>query len=143
VISAVLDTNVLVSGFVGFSIADSTQGEIMRRWRAGAFELALSGAIIEEFAAVIERPYFARRLSADLRASDVALLAEEARIVVVTARVSGVAPDPDDDIVLATAASARADYLVTGDRALEAVVRIGDTLIVRPRAFLDALEAEG
>ncbi len=35
--------------------------------------------------------------------------------------VAGVAPDPDDDVVIGTALAARADLIVTGDRGLLSV----------------------
>lgn len=35
--------------------------------------------------------------------------------------VAGIAPDPDDDVVLGTALAARAELIVTGDRGLLSV----------------------
>jgi len=49
------------------------------------------------------------------------------------------ATHPEDDLILATAASARADYLVTGDRQLLALGTFEEIAIVTPRAFLDLL----
>lgn len=49
----VLDTNVLVSGLLG-----GTATEVIRRWRAGAFDLILSEEILTEYEAVLKRPKF-------------------------------------------------------------------------------------
>ncbi|MCA9876778.1 MAG: PIN domain-containing protein [Thermomicrobiales bacterium] len=59
--SAVLDTNVLVSGFIGADNPASTPGELIRRWRAKAFELVVSEHILSELADTFTDPYFARR----------------------------------------------------------------------------------
>jgi predicted nucleic acid-binding protein len=42
----------------------------------------------------------------------------------------GVAPDPDDDVVIGTAAAARADFIITGDRRLLGVGQYGDVSII-------------
>jgi predicted nucleic acid-binding protein len=49
--------------------------------------------------------------------------------------------DPEDDYVLATARLARADYLVTGDKGLLALVRDEGTAIVSPRQFMELLDS--
>ena len=54
------------------------------------------------------------------------------------ANVSGVASHPEDDLVLATAISGAAEYLVTGDRQLLALGTFRDIRIVTARQFLDA-----
>lgn len=138
-IAATLDANVLVSGFAGFALTESTPGELMRRWRAAAFLVVLSEPIIDEFERALAKPYFSKRLSAERRAADVALLREEARVVELHTRVVGVAADPADDMVIATAVDGGADYLVTGDRALLDVRAYRGISIVSPRHFVDLL----
>ena len=138
-ISAVLDANVLASGFVGFAIKQSTPGELLRRWRQGAFELVTSEPIIDEFAGAMAKPYFVKRLSAERRTADVALIRQEAREVALTQPVIGVASDPHDDRVLSTAVSAAAQYVVTGDKPLQDVGAYQGVQIVSPRAFLEIL----
>lgn len=53
--------------------------------------------------------------------------------------VAGVATHPEDDLVLATAISGSADYLVTGDRQLRQLGSFQGVVIVSPRTFLDLL----
>jgi predicted nucleic acid-binding protein len=50
---------------------------------------------------------------------------------------------PEDDLVLAVAASARVDYLVTGDKPLQRLGAYQSVRVISPRAFLDLLEATG
>jgi predicted nucleic acid-binding protein len=69
------------------------------------------------------------------------LVQQHALIIPVTARVSGIATHPEDDVILATAESAQAHYLVTGERKLQ---RLGayKEKILSPSAFLDVLRNE-
>jgi predicted nucleic acid-binding protein len=80
--------------------------------------LVLSDGIFVELPRVLDKPYFARRLTVEQRRNNIELLRQEAVLVPLTATVSGVAPHSEDDLILATAVSARVDYLVTGDRRL-------------------------
>lgn len=58
-----------------------------------------------------------------------------------TYEVRGVASHPEDDRILATAASVHVDYLVTGDRKLQQLGEYVGVKIVSPRQFLEILEA--
>ena len=53
--------------------------------------------------------------------------------------LSVVPDDPKDDMVVATAVAAKADYLVTGDEKLLRLGSFHGVRIVTPRAFLDVL----
>jgi predicted nucleic acid-binding protein len=57
--------------------------------------------------------------------------------------VSGVATHREDDQILAAAVSARAEYLVTGDKQLQQLGIYQGVRVISPRAFLDLLEATG
>jgi putative PIN family toxin of toxin-antitoxin system len=142
VIVAVLDTNVLASGFIGEDKPDSTPGELVRRWRFKAFALVVSEHILAELADTFTDPYFARRLSPEAIAAAFDSLRLDAVIQSITVAVDGVASHADDDAVLATALSAGAPYVVTGDQPLLARVSYGGTQLLSPRAFLAVLENE-
>jgi uncharacterized protein len=63
-------------------------------------------------------------------------------------RIEEVAPvrlcrDPDDDMFLALAQAGEARWLVSLDKRLLAVRRIGDCRVVRPQTFLAALDGAG
>ena len=129
----VVDTNVLVSGLVG-SLTPPSQ--ILDAWRGAKFTLIISEPILRELATTFERPYFRGRLTANERTENIALLRTSAVIVTITIPVRGVATHPEDDLILATALSVGAGYLVTGDRQLRALGTFGSTTIVTAREFV-------
>ena len=133
----VLDTNVLASGYVGFLHPGSIPGQILHLWRERVFELVVSDHILMELAHTFEEPYFRNRLSPELIERDLTLLREEATFTELAVTVQNVATHPEDDLVLATAASARADYLVTGDKKLQKLGIYQGVVILSPRAYLD------
>lgn len=141
-IVAVLDTNVLASGFIGEVKPDSTPGELVRRWRAKLFSLVVSGHILAELSDTFTDPYFINRLSAAAIAEALDVLTLDAVIQEITVSVSGVASHAEDDAVLATALSAKSNYLVTGDKRLLERAAIDDVLRVSPRQFLEVLDRE-
>lgn len=135
-IRVILDTTVLVSGLLFHGVP----GEILDRAES-SFTLVLSPSILEELARTLRKPKFRRRLAeADIEPLMV-------RLRLVSAQVPGrlvvpvFEPDPDDTHILACAAEAQADYLVTGDQALLELRQYGSTTIVSPRSFLDLLQA--
>jgi len=134
-----LDANALTAGAVGFRILQSTPGELVRRWRAGAFDLILSDHLLAETERTLQKTYFRSRLRQAEIAQFIALLANDTTIVPLTVTVQGVASHPEDDLVLATALSGNADYLVTGDRQLLRLGSYAGVIIVTPRDFLAML----
>jgi predicted nucleic acid-binding protein len=71
------------------------------------------------------------------------LLSKFAEHVAIRRRVAGVATHPEDDPILATALSARADYLVTGDLRLQRRVPTFQGIpLVLAADFLDILNRE-
>lgn len=136
--TAVLDANVIVSGFVR-SRPDSAVVRILDAWRLGLYVLVVSDHILAEVTRTFLDPYFARRLSAGQIEAALLLLQTGAEVVPLTANVSGVATHPEDDHILATAVSARADYLVTGDTMLQKLGEYEGVKIIGPRQFLELL----
>jgi putative PIN family toxin of toxin-antitoxin system len=140
-ITAVVDTNVLASGFASSSHS-SLPAQIIDAWRAGSYTLVVSEHILDELERTLLTPYFRRRLTLDAIAADCALLRRQAIVADLTVNVSGVATHPEDDLILATAVSAHTDYLVTGDTRLQKVGSYEGVRIVSPRDFLDILSPE-
>jgi putative PIN family toxin of toxin-antitoxin system len=140
VIIAVLDTNVLASGFIGERKSDSTPGELVRRWRAKAFALIVSDHILLELTETFSAPCFTSRLTSSEIAAALDSLMIDATIQPITVEVSGVATHPEDDLVLAAALSAGAPFLVTGDRQLRARGIYRGTQCLSPRDFLRLLD---
>lgn len=138
-ISAVLDTNILASGTI---TAATAPGQILDAWRDGQFELVVSVHIIDELERTLQKPYFQTHLKPSYTAAFFDLLQNEATIILITAHVQNVATHPEDDLTLATAVSAKADYLVTGDGPL--LRKVGPTYqgvnLVTPQKFLQVLK---
>ncbi len=135
----VLDVNVLASGVLGFLQPSTPPGLLPRAWGAGSFRLIVSEPILATLRTTLAKPYFQRRLTAAEITTFVALLRQEATLTPVIAPVHGIAPDTEDDLVLATAVSGQADYLVTGDAAFQDLQTYRGVRIVSPRVFLAIL----
>ncbi len=127
----VLDTNVLLSALRS---GKGPPGQILDAWRERRFDLATSVEQIAEFKRAAGypklRPYLPRgaigRVVNELRSAEVLL----ERL-----RRPGDSPDPGDDYLLAMTLAAGANFLVTGDNALLALKRLGQTRIVAPARF--------
>lgn len=138
---AVLDSSVLVSALI---TPHGTPGVVLDAAERGAFALCLSPAILAETSDVLTRnaklqarygydPGQVYRYCEGLRGL--------AQLVTDLPDLAGAVPlDPKDDVIVATAVAAGADYLVTGDRRhLLALGRYGGIRIVTPRRFLELL----
>ena len=68
------------------------------------------------------------------------LLRSQATVVVPASGIHGVAPDDEDDRVLATAVAGNVDYLVTGDRRFRAIGQYEAIAIRTPREFVSILD---
>lgn len=139
-IRAVLDTNVLASGFVNFATPERAPARLLHLWREGRFALLISADIEIELGRTLAAPYFRRRLSAEQVTAALLLLAAEAVLTPITAEITGVATRPEDDLILAAAVSSGADYLVTGDTKLLRLGSFSGVGILSARDFLEVLE---
>ncbi len=135
----VLDTNVLASGFTSQA---GTPGQILLLWTYGAFVLVVSEHILAELARTFEAPYFQRRLARAQATANITFLRHEATITPITATVHGVATHPEDDVIVATAMSGNAEYLVTGDKPLQNLGAYQGVILLSPFAFLDLLKRQ-
>lgn len=142
-IRAVLDTNVIVSGLISYESAGVPPSRILRAWTGGRFTALTSGPILAEVERALVKQYFLTRIPLEKRTAFVTTLRTESESVVLSVHVAGVATHPEDDLVLATAASARADYLVTGDRQLLRLGSFEGVSIISPADFLIVLDREG
>jgi putative PIN family toxin of toxin-antitoxin system len=142
VITAVLDTNVLASAILGLPRPTSTPGELLRRWYGGAFTLIVSEHILSELGRTLSDRYFTSRLEPDQVTAAFEDLRVDAVMQPIRISVQGVATQPKDDLILAAALSAGADYLVTRDKPLQALGHYQTVRLLSPRQFLDLLESE-
>jgi putative PIN family toxin of toxin-antitoxin system len=140
VISAVFDTNIIVSGTI---VAGGIPDQLLQAARAGRFTLVTSHVIVAEVVRALSRDRVRRkyRIAGDDIERVRQLLEQELASTPITVRVVGVATHPDDDLILATAVSARADYLVTGDAQLQRLGTYQGVAIVSPRRSLEILHS--
>ncbi|WP_348754037.1 putative toxin-antitoxin system toxin component, PIN family [uncultured Aquincola sp.] len=114
----VLDTNVVASAMLW----GGSPKLLLQAARELRVELFSSSAILVELEDILGRKKFGKKLAAsgmsrEQLAAAYARLAPAVRPVMVVR----IAPDPDDDVIIGTALAARADAVVTGDKALLSV----------------------
>jgi uncharacterized protein len=140
----VIDATVLVSAFLKAQ-SGGVSFDLLRSCAEGRFELFLSDDIIAETADVLlSRPHIRRRY----QYPDAAVHEFCRGLAALATRVSDVPKvkvvrDPDDDMVIACALAARADYLVTRDKDLLTLAAHADVAIATPEAFSAVLRSEG
>ena len=134
---AILDSSVLISAFL---TRGGSPGQVLAAGLDGRFELVLSEPILTEIARSLQdRPSLTRRYGFT-EAEAVRFVADLAAAVTVLGELRAIEPvcrDPADDHVLAASLTAGADYIVTGDRDLLALVGYRGALIIQPRPFLE------
>jgi uncharacterized protein len=117
-IHVVLDTNVLLSGL---AYPASIPGSMVAAWRAGSLQVSLTHYILDELRRVLPRLRSRHGLSDDGIADLIDCLAFQADLVEPAAHWDAQLTDPFDQAIFGTLVSAKADYLITGDKALLAL----------------------
>ena len=138
-IRAVLDANVLAPGFLSKT---SGAAQLLKLWRRQAFDLVVSEHLLTELARTYTDPYFQKRIAPGEVDRILRLLRRRAIVTDLTVSVTGVATQPEDDLVLATGLSGRASYLATHDRQLLKLASYRGLQIVAPGRLLALLESE-
>lgn len=126
----VLDTNVIVSG----AMWRGSPATILNAWADSLIEVVASPEILDEYEEIllevghrVGKKGFAERWLITIR--------EKVHVVIPERKVE-LCRDPDDDKFLSCALAADALFLVSGDKDLGVLERIGSTLIVTPGQFL-------
>jgi putative PIN family toxin of toxin-antitoxin system len=140
-IRAMLDTNVLASAVIATKSAESVPGTLLREWRRQAFALVVSDHLLDELQRTLNNRYFSKKITIEEAAQVVWTLRHQAELTPILLAVAGAASHPEDDLVLAAVGSAKVDFLVTGDRKLQRLVRFRETAIVSPKAFALVLQS--
>ena len=128
-IKVVLDTNVFVSSFYG-----GNPRKIVNLWKTGEVSLCLSRPIIGEYIEVLRR----LGLQDERELGDLLGLFAQGFNVVFTAKTQElhvVEDDPDDDKFIECAVALRADFIISGDKALAAIQNYMGIEIVNPANF--------
>jgi putative PIN family toxin of toxin-antitoxin system len=130
-----LDTNIFLSALLS---ERGPPAAIVDAWRAGRFELVTSVDQISEFKRVTRYP----KLRAYMPRGAVGLVVNGLRTAeVMLKRLPGgaTAPDPGDDYLIAMAMASSAHFLVSGDREVLSMLRVGPTRIVSAQRFISLL----
>jgi uncharacterized protein len=133
-VRAVLDPNVVISGFLSQA---GSPARVLRAWREGRFEAIVSPLVLAELARALTYPKLRQRIPTSDADAAVRWLRVGATVLDDPTEHPPVhSEDPDDDYLIALAASERA-AVVSGDRHLLALsARIP---VHSPRDFLDVL----
>jgi len=136
VIVAVFDTNVLASGAIAKT---GPVASLIDAWQQRKVQVVISAHIWSELERTLSNTYFASRLDDTSRKAFLDVVRTTTTMITITVPIPDIAMTRGDNLVLATAESAGASYLVTGDVELQRFGRHQATAIVSPRQFLDQL----
>lgn len=136
-----LDTNILISGLIS---RKGPPGILLRAWLFEfRFELVSSEEQIAELRRALGYEHLQRVIEPG-QARDVVDNLDSRAIVATALPTLDVSPDPDDNVILATAIAGEADLVVTGDK--HDMLFLGDVQgipIITARDAIDRLEADG
>ena len=145
-IRAVFDTNLLVSAFLSRNNPGGVSDELLRFARQGAVELHVSPEIVAETLATLvdsERAQRRYRYTPTMAFQFCEGLLSVATIVVNPPPTPGAVPrDPDDDMIIACAVAASAEYIVTRDRDLLSLGTYRKIAIIDPEQFLGIIREQ-
>lgn len=132
-----LDTNILVSGLLS---PKGAPGKLVRAWLDLRFELITSAEQIDELRRVLGYERLQRYIHPE-QARDFVENLEVLAILATDLPTLDVSPDPDDNVILATAVAGKADAVVSGDKG--DVVALGEVegiSIITAQAAVERLQ---
>ena len=121
--------------------AGGAQDAILRRWSDIRFEIVLSQHLIDELDATLQKEFFVTRSRDNVSQRLEASLREEEWTTIGLVEFRA-ASHFEDDLVLATALSGKADFVVTGDKQLLKLGQFEGIRIVDSHAFLEILDRQ-
>lgn len=131
----VVDTNVLVSALVGHGKPRRLVFKLLEE-----HQVVSSRQMLAEFVDVLSREKFMEIDKSDV-SSFLSILASKIILVTIKRYFKVVAEDPDDDMVLNTAYEGRATHIVSGDRHLLNLERLGGIKMVTVSEMLRLLQS--
>jgi putative PIN family toxin of toxin-antitoxin system len=143
-IKAVLDTTVLVAAMLRPD-PQGVSATLLKLAAEGRYEFFLSEDILEETAATLAASERNRRRYKYSDEQIVAYCEELARIGTVIfdiPNLTGIVRDPNDDMIIACAVAAKADFLVSRDKDLLTIGSYEVIDMVTPESFLHILRDE-
>ena len=126
----VVDTNVFISSFFG-----GNPRKIIDLWKSGKVTLCLSKPIIDEYIEVLRRLELQNEKEID---ELLGIFAHGFNVLftVKTPELHIVEEDPDDNMFIECAVVLKAEFVISGDKALKAIQEYMNIKIVSPREFL-------
>ena len=131
--NVIYDTNIFVSGFTR---PEGRASQALAAVMVSNNNLFVSRPIIEELLRVLRDKFNWNDSNLQIV---MAWMGRNARLVAPTQTLNILADEPDNRI-LECALAADADFIVTGDRAMLALRRVGDTRIVSLSDYLDSVD---
>lgn len=138
----VLDSGILVSAFL---TKKGISAELLRLARHELFQISLCEEIFEEIQRVLltyphirGQYYYSNRQVAMFCQG----LREATNLVTKLPSIKAVANDPNDDMIVACAVKARANFIVSRDEDLLAINKYKGIKIVSPEEFMEILRKE-
>jgi putative PIN family toxin of toxin-antitoxin system len=131
VIRVVLDTNVLVSGF----LFGGTPGKLLDLWKTRTIRLIMSRVMLDEFLRVLAYPKL-RLSEEEIHYLLYVEVLPHVEMVKVRPGPILIPMDPSDDMFLHCAVAAGAKYIISGDRHLLQLKSYKRIKILSPAEFL-------
>jgi len=132
-ITAVFDTNILISSFLSRGAPYQALGSVVD----GNVSLMISPEMIKEFKEVIGRDKFG--FSKELIEQMVMMVIDISEMVEPDIKLDVIKEDPEDNKVLECAICSKADYIVTGDPHLLRLKKFRGVQIINVNYFMDRL----
>lgn len=137
---AVIDTNVLISGFIS---RESYPAKLVDGWIEKRFEPVVSEEIIKEYREVFARDRFSALGSVEERLKLLGTLLSFEHVVLVNPqeRICMVKDDPRDDIFLECAAAGECEFIISGDQHLLKLKQYKNIKVITAKEFIELLKA--
>lgn len=137
---AVIDTNVLISGFIS---RESYPAKLVDGWVEKRFEPVVSEEIIKEYREVFARDRFSALGSVEERLKLLGTLLSFEHVVLVNPqeRICMVKDDPRDDIFLECAAAGECEFIISGDQHLLKLKQYKNIKVITAKEFIELLKA--
>jgi putative PIN family toxin of toxin-antitoxin system len=126
----VVDTNVFISSFFG-----GNPRKVIDLWKSGEVTLCLSKPIVDEYIEVLRR----LELQNERELEELLGLFAHGFHVVFTAKTPElhvVEKDPNDNMFIECAVALKAEFVITGDKALKAIQEYMNIKIITPKEFI-------
>ena len=130
----VLDTNVVASAMFW----KGKPFQLLKAAREQKVELVCSVAMLKELSNTLGKAKFAAKVAASEQSVDQLVDGYATLLCLVRPQpIARIAPDPNDDVVIATALAAKASHIVTGDKPLLKVKSYEGVEFITARTHLE------